>query len=194
MRHPLPVLDRFDCLDHIEIPLPCEVPWDSMAGDARVRHCGQCRQNVYNIASMTRPEALRLMESSGGRVCVRIFRRPDGTVLTADCHERLRQARQRGVLVFLGVLLLVVWAQVSAQIAGLVGLRRALSIGGGVRGEVALAGAPVPTPVPAGEPIVTPVLGEPIAGGIAPPKRPDHKMGKPAPRDIRALAGRMKIR
>src|SRR6185503_11114771 len=114
--HSLPVLNQPDRVDQIEIPIPCEVAWDAMEGDALVRHCGQCRQNVYNVATMTRSEARRLLESSGGRVCVRIFRRPDGTVVTADCRERLRQARQRGMLVFLGVLVLVVWAQVSAQI------------------------------------------------------------------------------
>ena len=32
-----------------------------MPGDEQVRHCGQCRQNVYNVASLTRAEAMRLV-------------------------------------------------------------------------------------------------------------------------------------
>jgi hypothetical protein len=190
MHNSLPVLNSPDRLDQIEIPIPCQVPWDSMAGDAQVRHCGQCRQNVYNIASMTRPEALRLLESNGGRVCVRIFRRPDGTIITADCRERLRQARQRGVLAFLAVLVLVVCAQVSAQIVGLIGLRRLVRGDAvGVRGEVALAGAPVPVPVPVpimGEPPVQPLMGKP-----APPPKPIRKVNKHAPVEV---LGRMPMR
>jgi hypothetical protein len=163
-------------LDRIEIPVPCEVPWDSMAGDDQVRHCGACRQNVYNVASLTRPEALRLLEARAGHVCLRIFRRPDGTVLTADCRDRLRAARKRGLLVFAGVLVVVLWAQICAQIVGLIGLRRVLD--GGVTGEVALVNAPVPPPPPMmGAPVAPPpapllvgkpVLGERMEGGLPP--------------------------
>jgi hypothetical protein len=179
MRHSLPVLDRFDRLDHIEIPLPCEVPWDSMTGDARVRHCGQCRQNVYNVASMTRPEALRLMESSGDRVCVRIFRRADGTILTADCRQRLHEARQRGLLVFLGVLVLVVWAHVCTQFLDLVGKRGVALAGEPVRRERSVA------------------LPREASGGAGDQserserRAPTKMLGK---REVRALAGRIRIR
>ena len=64
MRRSLPVFnDKVapDALDLVEIAIPCEVPWDSMPGDEQVRHCGQCRQNVYNVASLTRAEAMRLL-------------------------------------------------------------------------------------------------------------------------------------
>ncbi len=43
-----------DVIDQIQIPIPCKVSWDDMTGDEQVRHCGQCRQNVYNIAAFTR--------------------------------------------------------------------------------------------------------------------------------------------
>ena len=84
MRRSLPVLDGKvgpDALDLVDIAIPCDVPWDSMHGGEQVRHCGQCRQNVYNVASLTRAEAMRLV---GARACLRIYRRPDNTVITAD--------------------------------------------------------------------------------------------------------------
>jgi hypothetical protein len=51
-----------DALDCIEIPIPCKASWDDMAGDRRVRHCGDCRQNVYNIAAFSRREATQLLQ------------------------------------------------------------------------------------------------------------------------------------
>ena len=152
MRHSLPVIqnDR-DIVDRIEIPLPCHVPWADMTGDDRVRFCGDCRQSVYNVAMFTRAEATRLLNDSSGRVCLRIFRRPDGTVVTDDCRARLRAARKRGLLIFAGTLLVVFWAQICAQFVGLMGLRRVMS-GGGTMGEpptMPMAGAVAPLPPPA---------------------------------------------
>jgi hypothetical protein len=164
-----------DALDAVEIPVPCEVPWDAMTGNEQVRHCGECRQNVYNVSSFTRAEALQLLSSRGGRVCLRIFRRPDGTVLTSDCRERLRAARKRGWLVFAGALLIVAWAQICAQVVGLMGLRRLT--GGGVMGSPPVPGqvvrpvpiAPPPRPLMGPPPVHPP---RPIMGEWAPPHVP----------------------
>ncbi len=157
MRHSLPVLNEKaapDMLDLVEIPIPCEVPWDGMPGDEQVRHCGQCKQNVYNVAAFTRAEAMHLLRQ---RACLRIYRRPDNTVITSDCRARLRAARKRGLLVFAGTLLVVLWAQICAQFVGMMGLRRLIG-GGATMGEVApiptcrarsrrMMGAPPPPPV-----------------------------------------------
>ena len=56
-----------------------------MDGDARVRFCGECEQHVYNLSTMTETEARRLVAEREGSVCVRFYRREDGTVLTSDC-------------------------------------------------------------------------------------------------------------
>ena len=56
-----------------------------MEGDDRVRFCGECELNVYNLSSMTEDEALKLVEEREGRLCVRFYQREDGTVLTSDC-------------------------------------------------------------------------------------------------------------
>lgn len=74
-------------LDLIEVPTPCPVPWDAMQGDSRVRHCGQCRKNVYQLAELTRNEAEALIMGAEGEVCVQLYRRADGTVVTRDCAE-----------------------------------------------------------------------------------------------------------
>jgi len=82
-------------LDLIEIASPCPVSWDKMVGDDRVRFCRECRLNVYNIAEMTREEAQQFVNQREGRMCVRFFRREDGTVLTKDCPIGVKALRQR---------------------------------------------------------------------------------------------------
>ena len=66
-----------------------------MEGDERVRHCAECSLNVYNFAEMTREEVSALIERREGRVCARLYRRADGTVLTRDCPTGLRALRRR---------------------------------------------------------------------------------------------------
>jgi hypothetical protein len=80
-------------LDGLKIASPCKVDWNSMTGDERIRACAQCRLNVYNLSEMTRAEAEHLIIEKEGRLCVRFYRRADGTVLTRDCPVGLRAAR-----------------------------------------------------------------------------------------------------
>lgn len=114
---------QLDEVDRIEISSPCSVPWDSMAGNTRVRRCGSCRQDVFNIEALTRHQARILIANRQGRLCVRIFRRPDGTVVTADCWSRLRAARKRGIVAWTLMLIAVAWAQLGAMRFGLRALR-----------------------------------------------------------------------
>lgn len=72
-------------LDSISIASPCSASWDAMEGDDTRRFCGDCHLHVYNIAGMTRAEAETLIATHEGRLCMRLFRRADGTVLTNDC-------------------------------------------------------------------------------------------------------------
>jgi len=53
--------------------------------------------NVYNFAEMTRDEVRDLLARTEGRVCARLYRRADGTVLTRDCPTGLRALRRRGI-------------------------------------------------------------------------------------------------
>lgn len=71
-------------LDDVRIASPCTADWEQMTGDERVRHCAQCDQKVYDLSTLSRSEAERLVTSSQ-KVCVRLYRRPDGRVITRDC-------------------------------------------------------------------------------------------------------------
>lgn len=84
-----------DPLKNLRVAAPCEVSWDGMAGDERVRHCALCSLNVYNFAEMTGDEVRALLARTEGRVCGRLYRRADGTMLTRDCPSGLRALRQR---------------------------------------------------------------------------------------------------
>lgn len=75
-----------NALDNIRIASPCSQDWNEMSGDERARFCGECKLNVYNLSGMSRSEAENLIfQAEGNRLCVRFFRRSDGTILTKDC-------------------------------------------------------------------------------------------------------------
>src|SRR5690242_12429282 len=82
-------------LDSIEVAAPCTASWEQMQGDDRKRHCDQCRLNVYNLSEMSRSEAEALIRQHEGHLCVRFYRRADGTVITDNCPVGLRALRNR---------------------------------------------------------------------------------------------------
>ena len=69
-------------LDNVRVASPCSAAWDRMDGDERYRFCRECGKNVYNLSSLSRAEAEALVREKEGRLCVRFYRRRDGTVLT----------------------------------------------------------------------------------------------------------------
>ncbi|CAG0992267.1 hypothetical protein PHYC_02364 [Phycisphaerales bacterium] len=86
---------QLSILDCVGVSKPCTASWEGMKGTDRVRHCAQCDLNVYNLAAMSVEEAENLIRAREGRLCGRIFRRADGTFLTADCPVGLARFRQR---------------------------------------------------------------------------------------------------
>lgn len=82
-------------IDQMRIATPCPIAWEQMTGDERVRFCAHCQLNVYNISELSRTETERLVASTEGRLCARLFRRADGTVLTKDCPVGIRALRRR---------------------------------------------------------------------------------------------------
>src|SRR5262245_15480207 len=107
-------------LNKIKVAAPCSAEWRFMYGDDRVRFCGQCSQNVYNLSEMTREDAEDLIRRTDEQLCVRFYRRKDGTILTNNCPVGLRaiKARYKGtkatllkavlaLLAYLGVLSLI---------------------------------------------------------------------------------------
>jgi hypothetical protein len=107
----------------VYVASPCDVGWDSMQGDDRKRFCGQCKLNVYNTSFMSTMEIAELMRESEDRVCIRLYKRFDGTIITADCPVGLRKIRDRIRKVACNVVAqLIAFGFISsAQAQGLIG-------------------------------------------------------------------------
>lgn len=119
-------------LDNIRVAKPCSSSWDDMSGDDRVRFCRACKLNVYNLSGMSRRDATDLVQLVEGRLCVRYFRRKDGTVLTADCPLGLGWKGAAALAAsfvlattapFWGAVMIVHWQDIQAAITSWVGLR-----------------------------------------------------------------------
>ncbi len=82
-------------LENIKIASPCRADWNEMIGSERRRFCGECQLNVYNLSGMSRDEAENLLLNAEGRVCVRFYKRADGSVLTQDCPVGWRAIKRR---------------------------------------------------------------------------------------------------
>ena len=120
---------------NIQIAKPCGEAWSGMAGDDRVRHCGVCRKNVYNVARMTETEIAAMITETEGRFCARVYRRADGRILTADCPQGVRRRRTLRVRAAFGL----VTALLSAGCMGSTGTpsARETTPAGAGKGEAA---------------------------------------------------------
>jgi hypothetical protein len=108
-------------LDEVRVAAPCPADWGKMVGDERVRYCGSCSLHVYNLSGMTKREAEVLVTSTEGRMCVRFYRRGDGTILTRNCPVGLSAVKRRVTRVAGSVL--------SAVVAFFAGLGLNLGLG-----------------------------------------------------------------
>lgn len=89
------MLKNRDRIDNLRIASPCPMNWDEMRGDDRTRFCEQCNLHVYNISELTGSQVRDLITEKEGRICARLYRRADGTVLTKDCPTGLKAIRRR---------------------------------------------------------------------------------------------------
>jgi len=85
-------------LDDIRVASPCPARWEEMQGSSSTRFCAQCRHNVHDISAMTRAEAVSLLAGATKGLCVRYYRRTDGTIMTQDCPVGVRAIRQRAMV------------------------------------------------------------------------------------------------
>ena len=132
----------------LKLASPCPIKWSEMQGDDRVRRCGACKFNVYSAAAMTTVEIEALL-SPGTGVCMNVYRRFDGTLVTGDCSRVW--AERRSVAASLAPELSMIGALVALIIIGLAtvvlfgdDLRR---YAGSSAGGVMLAPLPSPSPV-----------------------------------------------
>lgn len=82
-------------LANVQVAAPCQADWNQMMGDERVRFCSECNLNVYNLSKMTRSAAETLIARNERRLCVKFYRRRDGSIITQDCPVGLRAIRRR---------------------------------------------------------------------------------------------------
>jgi len=82
-------------LAHVQVAAPCKADWNQMIGSEQVRFCAQCNLNVFNLSGMSRLEAESLIARTEGRLCVRFYRRTDGSIITQDCPVGLRAIQRR---------------------------------------------------------------------------------------------------
>lgn len=149
--HRLPVLDA------VRVASPCNESWDAMVGDEHSRFCGRCEKSVYNLSSMTRAAAEALIVAREGKLCVRYYSRPDGTMLTADCPVGVRRKRVK-VAVAAGAVAAMATGAMAAMAAYAGGQATAV---GKIAVQATEPRAPTPSTV---VPQVTPapVVNEPV--------------------------------
>lgn len=151
-------------LDMIQVASPCQVSWDSMQGDQTTRFCGQCNNHVYNLSAMSRSQAEQLIEETEGRLCVRFYRRQDGTMMTRDCPASVQTLR-RWLAIMIG--------SAAAFLLMLVGVSLAvLGLNSGAHSITRDSGQGAPTP--------SRQVFQVIYDWIN-PQRHDVVMGEPAP-------------
>ena len=152
-------------LKNLKIASPCTAEWDGMTGNERKRFCGECKLHVYNLSGMTRYDAENLLRLSEGRLCVRYYQRPDGTILTRDCP--------------------VGWARVKRKMTAFVSAAAAvlISLFGGMlvlasfgKSKRIVKKIPIPFVTPAPDPVIMGAVAMP-----SPTPTPEVKkmMGKP---------------
>ncbi len=91
---------------HVTVASSCPASWEEMEGNDRVRSCDQCQLQVYNLSAMSQQEAEDLLGRSERRLCVRLYQRDDGTVMTADCPlgiEAFRRGVYWGIVKVIGI-------------------------------------------------------------------------------------------
>ena len=157
-------------LNNIKIASPCPADWESMYGNDRIRFCGQCKLNVYNLSGMSRADAESLIERAEGSMCVRYFRRADGTVLTQDCPVGWAKVKKRVSTMAAGALAIFISAFSGGFISSAFSKK-----------ELVVGAIPLPRSTPRTDP--TPMVG--VMGNIAmptpkasPSSTPVQKLGR----------------
>ncbi len=82
-------------LESISVSAPCKADWNKMLGNDQVRFCQECKLNVYNLSGMSREQAEDVVRAKEGNLCVRFYRRSDGTVLTQNCPVGIKAIKQK---------------------------------------------------------------------------------------------------
>ena len=173
-------------LANVRIAAPCPANWNEMVGGDRVRYCRSCEKNVYNLSEMSQNDAESLLKTHEGHLCVRYYRRNDGTIMTNNCPVGLRTIRK-------------VYLKTTASAAALCGLVFSAIASMGTHHQESqhsmgdVMGSPAPKiAVPSPPPIAAPPkriapTHEIILGAMSPPPK-YYETGKMARRDLPEIA------
>jgi hypothetical protein len=173
---------RGPSLEDVRVASPCSASWEDMKGDDRVRFCGKCEKNVYNLSAMPRAEAEALLADRGASMCVRLYKRADGMVMTDDCPVGVRHKRRVRLAVATvgGGLLAAAAAMASRQqqtcMQGTAVIEQPV-----MQGEITMGSVATPPPPP---PTTTPhqvTMGKPSLRTLPPktspsPSSPDGRL------------------
>ena len=159
-------------LDDVKIATPCHARWDDMIGDEKVRFCGKCQKDVFNLSAMTRDDAETLLRERSGSMCARLYRRTDGTVLTADCPVGVRAKRVRRLAIVVGGGMVAGAAATALSGLYMSGKVAPCHMQGQFEGGAVAIAPPPLDPAP-----VTSTTLQPVMGGL-PPHEPPAMMGK----------------
>ncbi|HSE21710.1 MAG TPA: hypothetical protein VLB68_08615, partial [Pyrinomonadaceae bacterium] len=119
-------------LNNVRVASPCPADWDQMLGNDRSRFCGQCNLNVYNLSAMSRSEAEDFIAKSEGRVCIRYYRRKDGSIITENCPVGLRALRKKMSYVARAIASAVIALMTGVGLSYLVNRLRPVTVMGGM--------------------------------------------------------------
>ncbi len=85
-------------LQQLRLVRGCEVSWESMVGDARVRHCGACDREVFDLTAMDPDEVEAFVLSRRANLpCLRMHVRPDGRYQDGPCEPAQRRMLKRAL-------------------------------------------------------------------------------------------------
>jgi hypothetical protein len=136
-----------------------------MYGDDQKRFCKECKLNVYNLSGMTREDAEKLVTNAEGQLCIRFYRRPDGTIITQDCPVGWAKIKQRTRV------------YATAALSMLMALLTGLFFVSMFRKTSTTMGTMIAMPGRTRSPTPTPTMGDYTMGNVAIPT-----MGAVAPR------------
>ncbi len=110
-------------LERAAIKTPCTESWNVMRGDDRSRFCVRCSKAVHDLGAMDVEEAEAFLERHLGSPadetkCVRLYRRPDGRVLTSECGpgSRRRHLERAAIVLTSGLVGITITAMVGISV------------------------------------------------------------------------------
>ena len=159
-------------LPQIEIDTPCPKDWDEMHGTDAKRFCDHCHLHVHNFSEM-QPTEIKSLVDSGDRICARMARRDDGSIVTKACQTGSKPLTRRG---WLGQLSAVAAAALGMFVTGCGKIRHANP---DIHGGTTTTGEAIPQNGTANSNASNsvPKQGEVLMGDVALPEPSDSIMG-----------------